>query len=405
MKQILVPPTIFISSTVKEFADIRSALAHNLRALGFFVYLSESNEFEISGDRSAMDECFTNIRKSDVFILIVGKTKGTPFIDDISVTRQEFRVAREASLNQSRPRLLLYLRNEAEATLDSNTVDGAHLASFINEIQEPQNPQTPNFLHRFNDSDDLMKSLETNLNLGRNLAEQMFRHVLLNELLENLSSILERKDKLVITHNSYFSNTRDQIQLTTSDIGNADKYINITREHAKSIIYLLTGKAGTTLKTNVIEDAIEQGLLLSFNSATGQLTESPLHNAMKLALKDIQAIQVTDSHPNDNKWDINILAAISMGIKRNALKIQVRAIDLVYLLHYYDCIENVFQGHLAICQVLLGVCDILPQYQRRPSTPLGENMENQINNETITASEVSQLITNGLLSIGNQISK
>lgn len=66
----LVSPTVFVSSTVREFRDLRSALAYTLRTHGFTVYISEAADFNIHGDRSAIEECFENIRKCDYYILV-----------------------------------------------------------------------------------------------------------------------------------------------------------------------------------------------------------------------------------------------------------------------------------------------------------------------------------------------
>ena len=38
-------PKIFISSTIYDFRDLRSALKYHLEALGFDVQLSEKNDF------------------------------------------------------------------------------------------------------------------------------------------------------------------------------------------------------------------------------------------------------------------------------------------------------------------------------------------------------------------------
>jgi len=137
------PPSVFISSTVKEFRDLRSAIAYTLRVQGFTVFQSEASDFNIRGDRSAIEECLANIGDCDFYILLVGNTRGNLFEDGISVTRQEYRTARDACLSRGRPRLLFYLRDTTELALQSNQEaqlaagidDPNHLASFIDEIQ------------------------------------------------------------------------------------------------------------------------------------------------------------------------------------------------------------------------------------------------------------------------------
>src|SRR4030042_1991855 len=113
-------PDVFVSSTVNEFRDLRSAIAYHLRTQGLIVYISEAANFDVRGDRPAVEECFENIRKCDYYILIIGGTRGNLFMDKISITRQEYRVAREAFLSTGRPRLFFYLRETIEIALKGN---------------------------------------------------------------------------------------------------------------------------------------------------------------------------------------------------------------------------------------------------------------------------------------------
>jgi len=79
-------PSIFVSSTVREFRDLRSAIAYTLRAQGFTVCLSEAADFDVRGHRSAIEECFENIRTCDYYILLIGGMRGNLFREGISIT-------------------------------------------------------------------------------------------------------------------------------------------------------------------------------------------------------------------------------------------------------------------------------------------------------------------------------
>ena len=143
MNMEITTPSVFISSTVKEFRDLRSAIAYTLRTQGLNVLLSEAADFDVQGDRSAFEECFTNIRNSDFYVLLIGSTRGHFFQDNISITRQEYRVAREAFLSTGHPRLFFYLCETSELALRANEQDQKnagiddpnHLSSFIDEVQ------------------------------------------------------------------------------------------------------------------------------------------------------------------------------------------------------------------------------------------------------------------------------
>ena len=58
--------------------------------------MSEAWDFPVLGDHSAFQECIENIRSSDLYVLIVDKTRGSLYTPNVSVTRQELRVARES---------------------------------------------------------------------------------------------------------------------------------------------------------------------------------------------------------------------------------------------------------------------------------------------------------------------
>jgi len=209
-------PTVFISSTVGEFRDLRSALYYTLREKGCKVYLSEAAEFDVRGDRSACDECFRNITLSDYYILLIGNKRGSLFENGVSVTRQEYRVARDTFLStHNRPKLLMFIRESTESALGSDNgkqaeigiEDHLHLASFVDEVQNPEMEGVPSYLKRFRDFEDVIRSLDSQLNLGKNLNDTLLRRALLTELTENLTHITKR-DRNTISPRHWYMKAR-----------------------------------------------------------------------------------------------------------------------------------------------------------------------------------------------------
>ena len=250
-------PFVFVSSTVTEFRDLRSAIAYTLRTQGFNVYLSEAAGFDVKGDRSAFEECFANIRESDFYILIIGNTRGTLFQEGTSITRQEYRIARETFLAHGRPRLLMFLRNTTEITLSGSEQDrlkagiddAEHLKSFINEVKSPGIERSPNYLITFHDFEDLMTSLAGSMNLGRNLSEKLIRHSLLSELLSNLTHIVGGTHPVLFPNHWYMHKVREGISIAPDDIY---RNINITYEQAIPLGMSLIGRLhGDSLQTTM----------------------------------------------------------------------------------------------------------------------------------------------------------
>ena len=92
-------PRVFVSSTIRDFEDLRGALKYVLEDSGFQVLLSEKNDFEKPLEKNSYEACFEAIRQSNVYILLIGGRRGGWFDKEncISITQQEYRVAYETS--------------------------------------------------------------------------------------------------------------------------------------------------------------------------------------------------------------------------------------------------------------------------------------------------------------------
>jgi hypothetical protein len=104
-------PSIFISSTIRDPIDVRSGIKFVLESQGYNVLLSEQSDFDVKGDRTAIDECLENIRASDFYVLVVDARRGGLYLDEsTSITRKEFRTAIEQNLATGKPKIFAYVR-------------------------------------------------------------------------------------------------------------------------------------------------------------------------------------------------------------------------------------------------------------------------------------------------------
>jgi|GEM_PF-1737770 len=404
-----ITSTVFISSTVEEFRDLRSALAYTLRAQGYNVCQSEAADFDVQGDRSAFDECFENIRNSDYYILLIGSRRGSLFEDDISITRKEYRVAGEAFLTNGKPRMFLYLRESSELALggsrqdwiDAGIDDPNHLASFICEVQSPEIESTPNYLTRFRSFEDIMSSLSIRMNLGRNLLEKLVRHSLLSELLSNLALMVERGRNTVSPRHRYMAKVRENIVLTAKDIYRS---IDIKDEYAIALGISLIGRVkGDDLQTRCIESALDRGVFLTFDPQTSTLQESRLHQALQQTLEDIRLLRQIDGAHGVQDWDTKMVNEIGSYRHGQVPILEIPGIELACAFAHYDRTENVFGGHLALCQVLLGLFGEIPLYQRQPITPFGEEEELKMRSSHVSRPEIAKLIQNDIWPLGKRV--
>ena len=371
---------------------------------------SEAADFNVRGDRSAIEECFENIRKCDYYILLIGGARGNLFNEDTSITRQEYRVARDSFLSKERPLINLFLREPIEqalqSTLEAQSIAGIdypdHLNSFIAEVQQPPVDGTPSYLTRFRDFEDVIRSLATRLGLGRTFSEHLLRHSLLFELLSNLTHMVERRRTSAFPRHHYMRRTREEMEISPNEL---DKTMRLSGDNVTSIVFPLIGRTRSDeLHTDRIEEAIRQGLFLGYNTATTAFEETAVHKALQQILTDIKALQrLDDSSISENKWDLNILDA-AMPQRRGPENILVvKGWDLASAFSYFDRVENIYNGHVAVCKVLIGISEELESYQLTPITPVGEEEELKIRSHDISTEEIAHLLKNAISPFGKRV--
>jgi hypothetical protein len=193
-------PTVFISSTIQEFKYLRGAIASGLRRQGVIVQISEAEVFHIAGDSTAVDECLRNAKDSDIFVLLVGGRAGSKDEHGISITRREYRIAKENSDAVNKPRMLMFLDGEVERGLAGNTEDHSrvgiddadHSVDLLTELQSTANRSNPHYLKRFESFDGVMDSITSAMNLGHSVQETLMRKQMVAELSRNLANCVTR---------------------------------------------------------------------------------------------------------------------------------------------------------------------------------------------------------------------
>ncbi len=106
-------PTFFLSSTIYDFRDLRSAIKFSLEERGCRVLASEFNDFGGNLDEHSYEACLTNIEQADYFVLLIGARVGGWYDPNarVSITQQEYRTA--YALHQQRKlRMVTFVRSE-----------------------------------------------------------------------------------------------------------------------------------------------------------------------------------------------------------------------------------------------------------------------------------------------------
>lgn len=221
-------PTFFLSSTIYDFRDLRSALKFSLEERGCTVFASEFNDFRVALDKHSYDACLSNVEQSDYFILLVGGRVGGWFdkAQRISITQQEYRTAYDLH-KAGKLKILAFVRTEvwqaredrkalerhlAEMDLEDRERevisaypskffnDAAFISDFISEIGRNAETTdavskggilpTGNWIHTFSNFRDIQDVLSPLAFSGRTADEAAYSSALQHELLALLARFL-----------------------------------------------------------------------------------------------------------------------------------------------------------------------------------------------------------------------
>jgi len=403
-------PSVFISSTVYDLRDLRSALVHVLRSQGVLAYASEATEFAIHGDRSAVDECFNRIRTSNYYVLIIGGRKGGILEDGQSITRHEYKVAAESFMATGKPVLWMFVRKEILLALAGGDEvrswagidDPGHLAEFIDEVRHPADSRIPNWLSEFNEVSEVIDKVMGNLNLGRNLWESFVRHAIISELTANLSLVTSRLGTTAVPRHR----TMQSVRGNHADMGPDALSGNLDigdQDRKRLVLALFPGYPVARLSNDALMQAINGGVFLTIDSATGKLSETVMHKELVQAMNSVELLREFESSFGENMTRLTADLLASSDDAHVPSKWTVRRYDLMIAFRFYDWMDDLFNGHLAICDALIHGQPEPATYQRSPVTPIGDNESARILAERVSAPEIEHLITNNIFPFGSRV--
>ncbi len=199
-------PTVFLSSTVLDFADLRSALRFYLEHSGYRVLLSESSQFPVDPTKSNYDICLDAVDQCEIYVLLIGTRRGSSFGPDGStITQAEYRRARERLDRGDNMRLVTFVRretwiiaHETESTVATSSIleDAQYTRRFLDEVARSQETtqalssgdSLPSgvWLWQFSTFDDIVTSLDAILRLNTNRQ----REILIGQALSQLDVII-----------------------------------------------------------------------------------------------------------------------------------------------------------------------------------------------------------------------
>ncbi len=321
---------VFVSSTIYDFRDLRSALKHWLEEFGFTVVMSEFNDFPQQPVQNSFDSCLKAIESCDYFIAIIGHRIGGWYDKSqrLTITRMEYRYARTL-FESGRLKLIPFVRkdlwtirddrNAIESAIISGQVLDHDLAKddvanikdirskfathpsmlfdFLREVEQNQAMKRAtedgdgrpagNWVYQFSDFKDIVDALKMTLDRSGNLRLKVIRANLVHELETNMKAILYRNDEGEIrTRFSFAAEAREKCTGTFNEITKLS-YLEVTG----LLMFCLNCSALVTgLRTHSLSSAIQSGEFLDFDMFQGRHTVGPLQQALIELMDEIARV-------------------------------------------------------------------------------------------------------------------
>lgn len=303
-------PKVFVSSTVYDFRDLRSALKYWLEQHGYEVRLSDQADFPQKPELNSYESCLQAIDDSDYFILLVGGRVGGWYDEAarVSITRMEYRRAYERA-KAGRLRLLAFVRKDVwdiredrgqlkrflagEHGLDAELSDAdiaaitAHPSKFVTDAEAvfdflkevgrvpemkaaaaKQGDLPPgNWIHQFVTFRDIADAVKVGMRITGTLQRATLAANLYHEVVQNLRQVTDKSTSGKV-HPSYRWGTPAREKTTPSVSGMSC----MSGDDLKRLGFLLLmeGGIGSKLGTLALHEAITSGAFLDFDRAGSQ---------------------------------------------------------------------------------------------------------------------------------------
>jgi hypothetical protein len=347
-------PTIFLSSIISEFYDLRGALKYFLGKSGFRVLMSEEPDFGADCDKDSLENCKTRIDSSDYYLLIIGTKPGYEFLLDngtkTTVTLEEFKYFLELKKQGKEINLIAFVRKQAWDYYTKKDFGSMPVIQhqFIDELvnNSLMEKQIGRWRYSFDKFSDIISVLETNQNglfTEATRKIEIYRTYLKQELTQILKTLLinDKKDGKGIR------TLKDLIKLPDlkfHDILTDTKIPRDTAVFVKSFVMSYSYKEELLLKINRIFNYISQGEFALFDPKK-ETYELPNYikatiQALEILERALINFQRGDVYKKITKMDVDnfILNEYEYGI----VKSQLSDIDLttLKLINLMRCLHN-----------------------------------------------------------------
>lgn len=159
------PPSVFVSSTCYDLAQIRRDLREFIVSLGMNPVLSEFSSFPVDPNLNALGNCLAAVKNNaDIFVLVVGGRYGSQTKTGKSVTNLEYLEARAKGIPRyvfvQKPILTaLSIWKKNQSGDFSDVVDSPKLFEFVESLRDPKE----NWIFPFESAQEISETLRSQL--------------------------------------------------------------------------------------------------------------------------------------------------------------------------------------------------------------------------------------------------
>lgn len=407
-------PTIFISSTIFDFRDLRSALKDYLELRGCRVLASEFNDFTKPLDAHSYQACLDTIEQADLFVLLIGSRVGgwLDATNKISITRAEYRRAYHLA-QEGRLKLLTFVRGdvwtyressrelmrslEREATLTavqkgtikgfgSRFMDDAEaINAFIEEVARNRETAaasmgegvmpTGNWIHQFATFTEVRQTIDPLIVGGLSVSVAAGRKALQAQLL-----LLIKNTALQTSRGPFIPEAavRDLAETLRLDVAKMSDKVRIPGDKWSRLLMLSVTAAKASVDVGPLQAALSSNLLLRYDAATGRFATTLEYDLLIRLLDRAAGLAKVDAS--------DMTALLKHGQRIDAS--EVRAVPTSVLsthVHRLFCWVEVMNCAKALARSLEGLPLVVPE--PLPRSPFLDQNE-QLEKEEITLEQV-----------------
>jgi len=410
-----IKPKVFISSTIADFHDLRTAIKFYLEELGYEVLVSECNDFQKTLDKATFEACLEAIDHCEFYVLLIGHEVGSLWdpLEGISITRAEYRRAKSLAAT-GRIRMLLFARQRIwnarkswkaannPALGDSGQADTAaekvlqvafadiaqpeFVFAFLEEVSDTDSASpTTNWVHPFSTFRDVVDAMRVHLGLADSLQDLTMRANLRREIMTNLSLVLQKGQNGVFPTYSLGANAYHAFE------GSLDDRTVLPASHVKwAVLYAIYGgRDVANLRTRMLDRALERGYGLEFDAEQSAFKHTELSEWLYQLRESISRLQFLR---RSNEEELLKFATTYLDLSKQPGHHSIPNNQLLFVATPAGEEENCVQLLRAILLVLEGQAAAHEKVKLNSPTPI-KNQQEEISWEEVSLEEALQWAT------------